>query len=66
MGSEPSPGGSETFLLPAPAAAKFGVTVQTLRNWARAGKISAIRTLGGHRRYREAEVSRLLAGEATA
>jgi len=24
--------------------------------WAKAGKLSAIRTLGGHRRYRESEV----------
>ena len=29
--------------------------------WAKAGKLSSIRTLGGHRRYREAEVKGLLA-----
>jgi excisionase family DNA binding protein len=28
--------------------------------WARAGKISAIRTLGGHRRFRESEIRALL------
>jgi predicted site-specific integrase-resolvase len=30
--------------------------------WAKAGKLSAIRTLGGHRRYSEAEVRMLLGG----
>jgi len=30
--------------------------------WAKAGKLSAIRTLGGHRRYRAAEVQALLDG----
>jgi len=30
--------------------------------WAKSGKLSSIRTLGGHRRYREAEVRGLLGG----
>jgi excisionase family DNA binding protein len=29
--------------------------------WARSGKISAIRTLGGHRRFRKSEITRILA-----
>jgi excisionase family DNA binding protein len=29
--------------------------------WARAGKITAIRTLGGHRRFRSSEVHRWMA-----
>ena len=31
----------------------FRVNPKTVTRWARAGKISAIRTLGGHRRFRE-------------
>jgi len=30
--------------------------------WAKAGKLTSIRTLGGHRRYRESEVRSLLDG----
>jgi predicted site-specific integrase-resolvase len=33
--------------------------------WAKAGKLSSIRTLGGHRRYRESEVKDLLSGIPT-
>jgi excisionase family DNA binding protein len=33
--------------------------------WAKAGKLTSIRTLGGHRRYRKAEVDALLAGSET-
>ena len=35
----------------------------TVTRWAKAGKLSAIRTLGGHRRYRESEVRALLQGQ---
>jgi excisionase family DNA binding protein len=40
----------------------FRVDPKTVTRWARAGRISSIRTLGGHRRYREAEVWAALAG----
>lgn len=53
---------SETLLTPAEVAALFRVDPKTVTRWARAGKISSIRTLGGHRRYRELEVSQLLHG----
>ena len=33
-------------------------------HWAKAGKLSSIRTLGGHRRYRESEVRGLLSSTA--
>jgi len=42
-------------------AALFRVNPKTVTRWARAGKLTAIRTLGGHRRFREAEVKMLLA-----
>jgi excisionase family DNA binding protein len=38
----------------------FRVDPKTVTRWARAGKLSCIRTLGGHRRYREREVKALL------
>ncbi len=40
----------------------FRVDPKTVTRWAKAGKLTSIRTLGGHRRYREAEVRSLLAG----
>jgi excisionase family DNA binding protein len=50
----------ERLLTPAEVAAMFRVDPKTVTRWAQAGKLTAIRTLGGHRRYRESEVSRLL------
>ena len=51
---------SEALLTPAEVAAMFRVDPKTVTRWAKAGKLSAIRTLGGHRRYRESEVKQLL------
>ena len=53
----------EQLLTPAEVAAMFRVNPKTVTRWARAGKISAIRTLGGHRRFRASEIKALL--EAT-
>jgi excisionase family DNA binding protein len=50
----------ERLLTPAEVAALFRVDPKTVTRWAKAGKLSSIRTLGGHRRYWEAEVRRLL------
>ncbi|HEX2031299.1 MAG TPA: BldC family transcriptional regulator [Actinomycetota bacterium] len=50
----------ERLLTPAEVAALFRVDPKTVTRWAKAGKLSSIRTLGGHRRYRESEVRRLL------
>ncbi len=44
-------------------AAIFGVTVGTVRNWERAGKLRAIRTPGNQRRFAEAEIESVLAQE---
>ena len=49
-------------------AALFRVDPKTVTRWAVAGKLTSLRTLGGHRRYRAAEVHALLAdaqGEVT-
>jgi len=53
---------SEALLTPAEVAAMFRVDPKTVTRWAKAGKLSSIRTLGGHRRYRESEVRDLLTG----
>jgi excisionase family DNA binding protein len=53
---------AERLLTPAEVAALFRVDPKTVTRWAKAGKISAIRTLGGHRRFRESEVLALLGG----
>jgi excisionase family DNA binding protein len=50
----------ETLLTPAEVAAMFRVDPKTVTRWAKAGKLSSIRTLGGHRRYRASEVNALL------
>ena len=49
------------LLTPAEVAIMFRVNPKTVTRWARAGKISAVRTLGGHRRFRASEIRRLLA-----
>jgi len=50
----------DELLTPAEVAALFRVNPKTVTRWHRSGKISAIRTLGGHRRFRAAEIRRLL------
>jgi len=52
----------ERFLLPSEAARLLGVATSTLRRWAEEGKIHSGTTIGGHRRYRESEISRLAQG----
>ena len=56
----------EELLTPSEVAAMFRVNPKTVTRWARSGKISAIRTLGGHRRFRKSEITRILAeGDST-
>ena len=56
----------ERLLTPGEVAALFRVDPKTVTRWAAAGRISSIRTPGGHRRFRESEVRALLAGEVPA
>ncbi|MGL4174051.1 MAG: BldC family transcriptional regulator [Actinomycetota bacterium] len=53
---------AQALLTPAEVAALFRVDPKTVTRWAKAGKLTSIRTLGGHRRYPEHEVRKLLAG----
>jgi excisionase family DNA binding protein len=48
------------LLTPSEVAEMFRVNPKTVTRWARAGKISAVRTLGGHRRFRASEIRQFL------
>lgn len=54
-GQDPAPE-VEQLLTPSEVAALFRVNPKTVTRWSKAGKLSSVRTLGGHRRYRLAEV----------
>ena len=50
----------DELLTPAEVARIFRVDPKTVSRWAIAGKISAVRTLGGHRRFYRSEVERAM------
>ena len=50
----------DKLLTPSEVAAIFRVDPKTVTRWAKAGKLNSIKTLGGHRRYKESEVRELL------
>ena len=50
----------EVLLTPSEVATLFRVDPKTVTRWAKAGKLTSIRTLGGHRRFKESEVKALL------
>lgn len=54
----------QELLTPAEVAARFRVDPKTVTRWAKAGKLSSIRTLGGHRRFYAREVAAILAERA--
>jgi excisionase family DNA binding protein len=47
-------------MTPAEVATLFRVDPKTVTRWADSGRLSAVRTLGGHRRYLQNEVEQLL------
>jgi len=51
----------ERLLTPGEVALMFRVDPKTVTRWASSGRIGSIRTPGGHRRFRESEVTDLLA-----
>ena len=50
--------GPEQLMTPAEVAAIFRVSPKTVTRWSREGRIPAVRTLGGHRRFRAVDVRR--------
>lgn len=41
------------------AARQLGVSIDTLRRWERAGKITGVRTPTNHRRFPQSEIDRI-------
>jgi excisionase family DNA binding protein len=52
--------GAEALLTPGEVARMLKTHPRTVTRWAVEGRLTSIRTPGGHRRYREAEVKALL------
>ena len=48
------------LMTPREVADLFGVGTKTIARWAVLGKLSSVRTLGGHHRYRRTEIETLL------
>ena len=51
---------AEPLLTRSEVAAIFRVDPKTVTKWAKSGRLSCIRTIGGHRRYRQAEINALI------
>ena len=56
----------EALLSPSEVAALFRVGTKTVTRWAASGKLSSVRTLGGHRRYKKSEVMELYEASSVA
>ena len=50
---------TERLITVSNAASQLGVTKKTLQVWDREGKLTALRTVGGHRRYRQSDIEKL-------
>lgn len=57
------PSSIDQLLTPAEVAAILFVDPKTVTRWARAGKLDAIRTPGGHRRYLKSDVLAIMRGQ---
>ena len=69
VAAQPSPNAAPTYLHTAEVADILHVSPKTVSRWAKEGKLPYLKTLGGHRRYPEAEIRDLAEGlrtEATA
>ena len=56
----------DDLLRPREVAEIFGVRTATVARWAREGRLTPLRTPGGHRRYSRTAVRKLMAAEAGA
>ena len=57
---------ADQILTPSQVANVFRVDPKTVTRWAKSGKLDSFRTLGGHRRYRAADVLGLLNAQVAA
>ena len=55
--------GTQQLLTPGEVANLFHVDPKTVTRWANEGRLSSIRTLGGHRRFLAADVYAALAAD---
>ena len=58
--------GGERLLTPGEVADLFRVDPKTVTRWAASGRVVSVRTPGGHRRFREADIKALLSPEISA
>jgi diguanylate cyclase (GGDEF)-like protein/excisionase family DNA binding protein len=64
MGSRVGKADGETWLRLGDAAELLGVSLNTMRRWSDAGRVSCYRSSGGHRRYKRRDVELLLVQQA--
>jgi excisionase family DNA binding protein len=50
----------KTLLTTSEVAAMFRVDPKTVTRWNKQGRLEAVRTLGGHRRYHKADIEKIL------
>ena len=60
MAAQPKGGEAPSYLLPAEVAELLSVSPKTVSSWAKEGKLPFMKTLGGHRRYSEAQIRELV------
>lgn len=51
----------DELMTPGQVAKLFAVDPKTVSRWANSGKITSVKTLGGHRRFRAVEIRAMLA-----
>jgi len=56
---------AEKYIAAGQAATLLGVHADTLRRWVDEGRLEAVRTLGGHRRYLLSDIQALLGTQGT-
>ena len=54
---------ADRLLTPGEVAQLFRVDPKTVTRWASSGRITSIKTPGGHRRFREREIMAMLNGD---
>lgn len=59
-GGPPPPAVEDELLTPEEAGAALNVRPRTVRDWQAQGRIDAVRTPGGHRRYRRGDIHALM------